>query len=284
MPSRVPSWEKTTSPSRSTRAGKSKASRPATPFEERPEDGSGGRVVPVRLQKFLARAGVASRRGSEDLMTAGRVTVNGKVVTELGAKVDPLVDTVAVDGEAVKVASGPAYFALNKPAGYVTTMSDPHGRPTVAELMPRGHPGLFPVGRLDLDSEGLLLLTTDGDLGVKLLHPRHHVPKTYLATVDGVPDADDLTRLATGVKLDDGLTAPAEVRLVRHRASRVEVEITIREGRKRQVRRMFSAVGHPVKRLVRTRFGPIELGSLGPGKNVRLTPEQVAALREAAGE
>jgi 23S rRNA pseudouridine2605 synthase len=156
-----------------------KASRPST-------DAGDERVVPMRLQRFLARAGVASRRGSEDLMTAGRVRVNGVVMTELGTKVDPTVDEVRVDGEVVRLADGPSYFALNKPSGYVTTMKDPQGRPTVADLFPDGAPaGLFPVGRLDADTEGLLLLTTDGELAHVLLHPRHHVEKTYVASVHG---------------------------------------------------------------------------------------------------
>ncbi len=240
------------------------------------------RIVPMRLQKFLARAGVASRRGSEDLMTAGRVTVNGEVVTELGAKVDPLVDVVAVDGATVSLASGPVYFALNKPTGVMTTMSDPQGRPTVASLMPPGYPGLFPVGRLDFDTEGLLLLTTDGDLAQKLLHPRHHVPKTYYVEVDGVPTEEDLSRLREGVELDDGKTAPAEARLLKRQGRGAAIELTIREGRKRQVKRMASAVRHPVMFLRRTKFGNVELGDLRPGEVRELTSEEVEGLRAGA--
>ena len=173
------------------------------------------RVVPMRLQKFLARAGAASRRGSENLMTAGRVTVNGQVVTELGSKVDPLVDQVAVDGIEVRLADGPVTVMLHKPAGFVTTMSDPQGRPAVAQLVPVDrYPGLFPIGRLDADTTGLLLFSTDGDLGNGLLHPKHHVAKRYLACVEGRPAERDLARLRRGVELDDGLTAPADVRLV----------------------------------------------------------------------
>jgi len=248
----------------------------ASAGEERP------RVVPMRLQKFLARAGAASRRGSEDLMTAGRVTVNGAVVTELGSKVDPRVDEVAVDGVVVALADGPTYLMLNKPAGYVTTMSDPQGRPTVADLFPRDAPaGLFPVGRLDQDTEGLLLLTTDGELAQVLMHPRHHVEKTYLATVGGVPDEGDLRKLSEGIELDDGMTAPAEARLAKRSGTAAVVELVIREGRKRQVRRMLSAIGHPVNRLERVRFGAIELGTLQRGQVRALTSAEVEALKRA---
>jgi 23S rRNA pseudouridine2605 synthase len=243
-------------------------------------DAGGERVVPMRLQRFLARAGVASRRGSEDLMTAGRVSVNGSVVMELGSKVDPAVDEVRVDGTVVRLADGPTYLALNKPTGYVTTMKDPQGRPTVADLFPEGAPaGLFPVGRLDADSEGLLLLTTDGDLAHFLLHPRHHVEKTYRAEVDGVPDEGDLAALREGVLLDDGATAPAKAAVTGTRSGGAIVELTIREGRKRQVRRMLSSVGHPVVRLTRVAFGPVDLGTLEPGAVRALSDVEVDALR-----
>lgn len=242
-----------------------------------------GDPVPMRLQKFLARAGVASRRGSEDLMTAGRVAVNGVVVTELGAKVDPACDRVAVDGREVTLSDAPAYLALNKPTGYVTTMSDPHGRPTVADLVPADeYPGLFPIGRLDLDTSGLLLFTTDGELGHRLLHPKFHVTKRYKVEVDGTPTPADFDSLRRGVELDDGLTAPAEVRAIRLGATS-EAEITIREGRKRQIRRMFSAVGHPVLELHRVSFGPISIGELAPGTVRTLAAEEVAALKRSAG-
>lgn len=242
------------------------------------------RIVPMRLQKFLARAGVASRRGSEDLMTAGRVAVNGLVATELGTKVDPLTDTVTVDGVEVMLADGSIYLALNKPTGIVTTMSDPQGRPTVATLVPiASHPGLFPVGRLDADTTGLLLFTTDGELSHRLLHPRWKVPKSYLALVDGVPDAEDLRRLADGIELDDGMTAPAQVLALYSEDGRTKVRITITEGRKRQVRRMFSAVSHPVLELHRESFGDVVLGELEPGNWRYLDDDEVAALRRAAG-
>jgi len=241
-------------------------------------------VVPLRLQKFLARAGVASRRGSEDLMTAGRVRVNGQVVTSLGSKVNPLVDVVEVDGREVRLGAGAVYMALNKPAGFVTTMSDPQGRPTVADLVPgEEFPGLFPVGRLDFDTTGLLLFTTDGELSHRLLHPRWTVPKTYVALVEGHPGQIARKKLSTGVDLDDGVTAPASVRLLERREGVALVEIVIGEGRKRQVRRMFSAVHHPVVELHRIGFGPVELGTLAPGTWRLLDASEVEALRAAVG-
>lgn len=218
-------------------------------------------------------------------MTAGRVTVNGAVVTELGAKVTPGSDVVAVDGVEVHPAEGPVYLALNKPREVMTTMRDPQGRSTVAEYVPVAeHPGLFPVGRLDYETTGLLLFTTDGELSHRLLHPRWKVPKTYRALVDGAPDAQDARRLRNGVELDDGVTAPALVRTVKHEGVRTWMEITISEGRKRQVRRMFSAVGHPVLELHRTSFGPVELGPLAPGAWRRLTDDEVSRLRSAVSD
>ena len=241
------------------------------------------RVVPMRLQKFLARAGVASRRGSEDLMTAGRVSVNGEVVSGLGSKVDPEVDVVTVDGREVRLADAPAYLALNKPTGFVTTMSDPQGRPTVASLVPLAeYPGLFPVGRLDQDTSGLLLFTTDGELSHRLLHPKWKVAKTYRARVDGRLTESEADRLRTGIELDDGPTQPAAVDVVSS-GRMSEAVITIREGRKRQVRRMFSAVGHPVLELERRSFGPIELGTLAEGAVRELTPAELSALRAEVG-
>ncbi len=239
------------------------------------------RIVPMRLQRFLARAGVASRRGSEDLMTAGRVTVNGEVVRELGAKVDPLVDVVAVDGVLASIADAPTYVMLNKPAGVITTMDDPQGRPSVADLVPREPAGLFPVGRLDRDTTGLLLFTTDGDLAFRLLHPRYHVEKTYIATVEGAPGTLVLERLAAGLELDDGPTAPARVGVRDISSALSRIEIAIREGRKRQVRRMFDAVGHPVRALHRISFGPLALGDLAVGSQRALTAEEIAELKAA---
>lgn len=252
-----------------------------THSEQQPEP----RVVPMRLQKFLARAGVASRRGSEDLMTAGRVAVNGMTITELGAKVDPSCDLVTVDGIEIKPAEGPVYLAFHKPVRVMTTMSDPEGRDTVASYVPVAeYPGLFPVGRLDYGSTGLLLFMTDGELSHRLLHPRWKVAKTYRALVDGAPDSNDAKLLRNGIELDDGLTAPALVRTVEHHGLKTLMEITISEGRKRQVRRMFSAVGHPVVELERTSFGPVELGTLDVGAWRHLTAEEVSALRLATAD
>lgn len=237
----------------------------------------------MRLQKFLARAGAASRRGSEDLMTAGRVAVNGVVTTELGAKVDPLVDVVTLDGVEVRLEAGCVYLALNKPRHVMTTMSDPQGRPTVADYVPAAqYPGLFPVGRLDFDTTGLLLFTTDGELAHRALHPRWKVPKSYRALVEGVPDDTDLKMLREGVQLDDGLTAPAEAEMLKElEDGRSVVRLVISEGRKRQVRRMLSAVGHPVAALTRESFGPIDLGNLEPGVWRMLEATEVQALRES---
>lgn len=236
---------------------------------------------PMRLQKFLARAGVASRRGSEDLMTAGRVSVNGQVVTELGSKVDPKVDVVCVDGREVHLEDGSVYLMLYKPKGYLTTMDDPQGRPCVADLVPtKRYPGLYPVGRLDKDTTGLLLFTTDGDMGQHLLHPRHHVDKTYQAHVDGVPDEVDLARLRGGIMLDDGLTAQAQVHLVAERPDgSSDIELVIHEGRKRQVKRMCSAIHHPVLDLHRSSFGPLVLTDVDEGSWRLLTDEEIARLR-----
>lgn len=236
----------------------------------------------MRLQKFLARAGAASRRGSENLMTAGRVTVNGVVVTELGSKVDPLVDEVAVDGLVVQLSDKPVTLMLNKPKGVITTMSDPQGRTCVASLVPTDrYPGLYPIGRLDFDTTGLLLFSTDGELGHALLHPRRHVEKCYHAQVQGVPLERDLARLRRGIQLEDGMTLPAKVRLLVGAPTPLdcsEVEVSIHEGRKRQVRRMFDAIGHPVDALHRSHFGPITLGSLKEGQWRELDHEELAAL------
>ncbi|ACV22002.1 Ribosomal large subunit pseudouridine synthase B [Slackia heliotrinireducens] len=240
------------------------------------------RIVPMRVQKFLARAGVASRRRSEDLMTAGRVCVNGEVVTELGAKVDPRVDTVTVDGREVRLTDGPVTIMLNKPCGFITTMSDPYGRACVAELVPSDdYPGLFPVGRLDTDTSGLLLFSTDGELGNSLLHPRHHVDKTYEACVQGRISDEALQTLRDGVELDDGVTSPAAVTLVSRSKEKSRITLVIHEGRTRQVRRMCQKVGHPVLELHRAQFGPLTLGDLPEGSWRELTKAEVESLRSA---
>ena len=248
-------------------------------FDERPDDGRGGKVVPMRLQKFLARAGVASRRASENLMTAGRVSVNGAVVSELGAKVDPLVDIVEVDGKPVTLEGRSVTIMLNKPAGVITTMKAQSDRPIVADLVPIDvHPGLYPVGRLDADTTGLLLFSTDGQLGNALLHPSHHVAKTYEAQLAKPLSPQAADQLRAGVALDDGPAQPAEVEIAGGNGT--HVLITVHEGRYHQVKRMFEAVGNRVVRLHRRSFGPLSLGDLKPGAWRELSPEEVASLNQ----
>jgi 23S rRNA pseudouridine2605 synthase len=231
---------------------------------------------PEKLQKVLARAGVASRRAVEILIMEGRVTVNGEVA-DVGRRVDPAVDVLEVDGALVSTNPDLVHYLLHKPAGVVTTASDPQGRPTVLDLVP-AEPRVFPVGRLDIDTEGLLLVTNDGELTQRVTHPSHGVEKEYLAQVEGTPSRGALRALREGVELDDGPTAPAKVSQV----SPGVLRITIHEGRNRQVRRMCEAVGHPVERLVRTRIGPITDTSLQSGEWRALTPDEVAALAQAA--
>lgn len=233
----------------------------------------------MRLQKYLAHAGVASRRASEKLILSGRVSVNGQVVTELGTKVIPGQDVVQVDGKIVTLATQKVYYLLNKPVGYVTTAKDPQGRPTVLDLIPSPE-RIYPVGRLDYDSEGLLLLTNDGDVAYVLTHPRYEIKKKYLVEVQGTPNPETLLRLARGIKLADGWTAPAKVKLIRGSGETAVLTIEIHEGRNRQVRRMFEAVGHPVLWLKRLTMGPLRLGGLRSGEYRRLTPEEIAALQQ----
>lgn len=247
----------------------------------------GGEPAPPRgerLQKVLAAAGIGSRRACEALIAAGRVTVNGQVVTRLGERVDPDRDEVRVDGRLVPLGKRPplVYLMMNKPKGYLTTLMDPRGEPTVADLLPGGLPRVFPVGRLDRDSQGLLLFTNDGALAARLLHPRYEVPKRYRVKVQGVPSREALRRLRRGLLLEDGKTAPAEVTLLSRGPGWAWLEMVLREGRKRQIRRMMAAVGHPVLELIRIGLGPLRLGSLPPGQVRHLTPEEVQALREAA--
>ena len=241
--------------------------------------GSDGPVLAEgdRLQKVMAAAGLGSRRTCEDLIAAGRVTVNGDVA-RLGRRIDPEADVVAVDGVPVGVRAGRVHYLLNKPAGVVTTADDPQGRPTVVGLVPP-EPRVFPVGRLDLDTEGLLLLTNDGQLTHRLTHPSFGVEKEYVAHVEGNPTRQAIRQLREGVDLEDGRTAPAQASLV---APDI-VKLVIHEGRNRQVRRMCDAVGHPVTRLVRTRIGPLSDRRLKPGTWRALTNDEVRALERAAG-
>jgi 23S rRNA pseudouridine2605 synthase len=230
-----------------------------------------------RLQKVLARVGIASRRACEELIAEGRVKVNGEVAV-LGRRVDADHDRVELDGVPIGVAPDLVHYLLNKPAGVVTTASDPQGRPTVVGLVP-DTPRVFPIGRLDAETEGLLILTNDGALAQHLAHPRHGVEKEYLAEVRGRPSAGAVRRLREGVELDDGLTAPAKVSLLGPNLLR----IVIHEGRNRQVRRMCEEVGHPVLRLVRSRIGPLTDRSLRPGRWRSLSQGEVRALQQAVG-
>jgi 23S rRNA pseudouridine2605 synthase len=236
-----------------------------------------------RLQKVLARAGIGSRRVCDELIAAGRIAVNGEVATP-GRRVDPAHDHVTLDGVPVVVDSTLVHWLLNKPAGYVSTASDPEGRPTVLDLVPDA-PRVFSAGRLDRDTEGLLIMTNDGELAQLLMHPSHGVDKEYFAEVEGVPSARALRKLREGVELDDGMTRPARVRLVQKSgAGTSALEIVVKEGRKRMVRRMCSAVGHPVVRLVRTRIGPVRDAKLPRGSWRELQPAEVRALYAAALE
>lgn len=230
----------------------------------------------MRLAKFLANCGLASRRASEEIIRDGRVTIDGTTVTDPAREVVEDAN-VAVDGGRISLPAQRAVYMLNKPAGVVSTARDPQGRPTVVSLV-AGDQRLYPVGRLDADTTGLILLTNDGQLAHRLTHPRFQVPKTYRARVAGGPvKAAALRRLRAGVELDDGPTAPAEARLT----APDTIELTIREGRKRQVKRMCQAVGHPVRSLERIRFGPLELGGLKRGRYRRLTERQVRLLADA---
>ncbi len=233
----------------------------------------------MRLAKYLAGAGVASRRASEHIVRAGRVTVDGAPVTDPATDVGPAAD-VAVDGRPVGLVTELVVYAVNKPAGVVSTARDPQGRPTVTSLV-RAAARLYPVGRLDIDTTGLILLTNDGELAHRLTHPRFEVPKSYRAVVAHAPvRARALDALRRGVELEDGMTAPADVR----RLAQDTLELTIHEGRKRQVKRMCEAVGHPVRRLERVRFGSLELGHLKPGAYRRLSQAELTALASAGSE
>ena len=239
-------------------------------------------MEPVRLQKFLARAGVASRRASEELIASGRVSVNGEVVREMGTKIDPACAVVELDGSRVILPEEHLVLMLNKPAGYLSAMSDAHGGRCVSELVPTDRfAGLFPVGRLDKDTTGLLLFTNDGELGNALIHPRHHVPKTYRALVSGQVGERALEALRSGVVLEDGPTQPAEVELLQPKHTLLE--ITIYEGRNRQIRRMGEAVGHPVRKLERIALGPLSLSDLEAGTWRLLSEEEHRALLAASG-
>jgi pseudouridine synthase len=238
----------------------------------------------VRLNKLLSQAGVASRRSADELVVQGRVSLNGHVVTELGTKADPATDDVRVDGRRLRFDTERRYLLLNKPVGVVSSRADPQRRTTVVDLLHRaGIQGYFyPVGRLDYDSEGLILVTNDGAFAERVTHPRYELERTYEAVVEGVPDERDLLRLRRGVLIEGRRTLPADVRLLRVVGGRAGhqavLEITLREGRNRQVRRMCDAIAHPVDRLRRTRIGPISDRRLAPGQVRDLTPDEVQRL------
>ncbi|MBS3974236.1 MAG: rRNA pseudouridine synthase [Actinobacteria bacterium] len=232
----------------------------------------------MRLQKFLARCGVASRRASEKLIASGRVSVNGVVVTGLAERIDPAVDLVEVDGRAVSRDESFVYIMLNKPAGYITSMGDPFDRPTVSDLVPDDFAGLFPVGRLDKETTGALLFTNNGELGFRLLHPKYHVQKVYEVRVKYPVTDDQVRKLTEGIELDDGLTLPAKTVLLDEAKDKTLVHLTITEGRKRQVRRMFAAISNPVLLLHRVSFGPLSLGDLASGHWRHLTDAEIESL------
>jgi len=233
---------------------------------------------PIRLQKYMADCGVASRRKSEEFIRDGRVQVNGKIVTEMGTRVIPGRHVVTVDGSEIRQKTEHIYVLLNKPKGYVTTLSDPQGRPVVTSLITDIDARLFPVGRLDLDTEGALLLTNDGDLAQKIQHPKFEVRKTYEATVSGLPASQKIRKLESGIVVHGKKTAPARVRLKKKQKRTSIFTITIHEGRKRQVRKMFAAIGHPVTYLQRISYGRLTLGNLPKGSYKRLKISEIKKI------
>ncbi len=234
-----------------------------------------------RLQKYLAHAGIASRRKAEELILAGRVKVNGITITQLGSKIDPERDVVMVDQKTVKTENKYEYYILNKPLQVVTTMHDPQGRTKVTDLLKGIKARVYPVGRLDYHTEGLLLLTNDGELAYRLMHPKYKVAKTYLVTVKGIMDKNTLNKLQKGVLLEDGPTMPAKVTILEAGNDYTQLEMTIHEGRNRQVRRMCQAVGYPVVCLKRIKFGPLSLGQLKPGQYRKLEEDEIRRLKRA---
>ncbi len=225
----------------------------------------------IRLQKYLASCGIASRRKAEELIATGKVTVDGRTVTEMGIKIDPSEQVISCFGKPVTQKEIFVYFLLNKPRGYITTVSDPQGRPVVTSLIKNCNARLFPVGRLDFDTEGALLLTNDGQLAQKIQHPSHQTNKTYEATLKGIPDRKKLALLEKGILLEGKITAPARIRILARKNRNCLAAITIHEGRKHQVKKMFSAINHPVLDLKRTHYGKLKLGTLATGKYRQLS-------------
>ncbi len=238
-----------------------------------------------RIQKIIARAGLASRREAEKWLVEGRITVNGAVVRQLGSQADPFKDSIKVDGKRVKSAAAPLYYALHKPPGVITTLNDPEHRPDLTPYLARlgEKRRIFPVGRLDYNTTGLLLLTNDGELALRLSHPRYGVSKVYRAKLSACPTPDDFAILRKGIRLEDGVAAPAKARVVEKLKTNAWVEIEVHEGRKREVRRMFEALNYFVEKLIRIRVGPIELGHLPIGELRPLTQSEIKALQIAVG-
>lgn len=232
-----------------------------------------------RLQKIIANAGLTSRRKAEEFIVEGLVTVNGRIVRELGTKADPDKDAIKVMGKLLQMPQSNTYVVLNKPVGYITSMSDPEGRPVVTDLLKGVKSRVYPVGRLDYDTEGLLILTNDGELANRLMHPSHEIPKTYLVKIKGALEDKEMEKLTKGVKLEDGITAPAVVRKLKKADANSWIEMTIHEGRYHQVKRMVEKVGHSVIKLIRVRYGSIELGNVPPGQYRYLTHEEVNSLK-----
>lgn len=268
------------------RAGKTSGSQPRTATRvagKRPTRKKAPTVPETprqeRLQKIIATAGITSRRKAEELILEGRVTVNGKTVSELGAKADPTSDSIAVDGKRISVKGPKVYILLYKPKGYISSVSDEHNRPVVTQLVSKVRARVYPIGRLDFDAEGVLLLTNDGDLSNKLIHPTFQVPKTYLVKVKGVPPKEKLEKLEKGVFLEDGRTLPAKAKFIRPTEENSWIELTVFEGRNHLVKRMCMAIGHPVQKLKRVDFAGIRLGKLKPGEFRHLTEKELEMLK-----
>jgi 23S rRNA pseudouridine2605 synthase len=238
-----------------------------------------------RLQKIIARAGLASRREAERWIVEGRITVNGTVIDKLGSQADPLKDSIKIDGKRIKTAATPLYYALHKPPGVITTLNDPQHRPDITPYLTRlgERRRVFPVGRLDYNTTGLLLLTNDGELAMRLAHPRYGVPKVYRVKLSACPTEAELDELRKGIRLDDGMTAPARVRVIEKLRKNAWVEIEVHEGKKREVRRMFEALNYFVEKLIRIRVGPITLGALPVGELRPLYQSEVMALKITVG-
>lgn len=236
----------------------------------------------MRLQKFLAQAGIASRRAAEELIRQGRVEVNGGKA-QLGLSVDPLKDRVRLDGKPVTLRTQNIILAFHKPRGCVTTASDPQGRRTVLDFLPDFGTRIFPVGRLDYDAEGLLLLTNDGELANRLLHPRYGISKVYDVKIKGHPDKKAIEQLRSGVRIEEGVTAPAEVEIIRELPNAAWLRITLHQGWNRQIKRMGLAVGHPVLRIRRIAYGPVHLGTLSPGRHRLFRLDEIRKIYEEAG-